>query len=151
MVVVLSTLTVLTRRAQSAVKRDVTSMLSAAEAVSNPEMEMQLLWDTSAAETTLFTVCVDPGHGGNDSGSVSGSRRESEDNLAVALAIRDALERRNIKVVMTRIDDEYIYLKERVEIADLADAQYFLSIHRNLNYAGCGVETWTASEYDEET
>lgn len=111
---------------------------------------MQLAWE-GEAETTLFTVCIDPGHGGNDCGSVSGDRWESKDDLVMGLAVKDALERRNINVVMTRTEDEYVYLKERAEIANQAEAQYFLSIHRNMNYAGCGVETWTASECDEET
>lgn len=148
MVVILSALTVLTRHTPREKKMSAGPMLGAVAAAANPEM--QLAWE-GEAETTLFTVCIDPGHGGNDCGSVSGDRWESKDDLVMGLAVKDALERRNINVVMTRTEDEYVYLKERAEIANQAEAQYFLSIHRNMNYAGCGVETWTASECDEET
>lgn len=102
-------------------------------------------------EKYLCTVCIDPGHGGNDGGSVYGDRKESDDALAVAKLVQKYLEKQNVKVVMTRTKDVYVELKDRAKTANEAKADYFVSIHRNLNPQGCGVETWTRPKCKDET
>lgn len=102
-------------------------------------------------EAPRFTVCLDPGHGGNDSGCVSGKRHESDDALTVAKLVKKYLEKENVQVVMTRTKDKYVELSERAQCANQAGADYFVSIHRNLNPLGCGVETWTRADYSEES
>lgn len=49
-----------------------------------------------------FIVCIDPGHGGNDSGCVSGKRHESDDALTMAKLVKQYLEQENVQVVLTR-------------------------------------------------
>ena len=102
-------------------------------------------------EAPRFTVCLDPGHGGNDSGCVSGKRHESDDALMMAKLIKKYLEQENVQVVLTRTKDKYVELRERAQCANQAGADYFVSIHRNLNPLGCGVETWTRADYSEES
>lgn len=92
-----------------------------------------------------FTVCIDPGHGGNDGGCADGSRLEKVDNLAMALSLQAALEKRGVKVVMTRSDDVYVELQERSKIANDSGAHYFISLHRNQCPGAEGVETWMSA------
>lgn len=102
---------------------------------------------------TGMVVCLDPGHGGYDEGCSNGELKESEQTLELALAVRNAMEKQGIKVVMTREDDTYIALDERAAIANRAGADYFLSIHRNSLASGdaSGIELWTSSAGSETT
>ena len=78
-----------------------------------------------------FTVVVDAGHGGIDSGAegVNGTK-EKDVTLAFAEALEDALsDLDDIKVVMTRTTDEFISLSGRLRAAHAADADLFLSLH----------------------
>lgn len=90
----------------------------------------------SIPETTVepidLDVCIDPGHGDFDPGTNNtAGRTEKEDCLKLGLALRDALEAKGVTVVMTRDDDSYPSLSERGEIANEADVDYFVSLHRN--------------------
>lgn len=81
------------------------------------------------------TICLDPGHGGTaetDSFRVgpSGEREEWID-LRVGLMLRDMLEARGAKVVMTRTEDVAVELKARADLAVQSEADVFLSIHHN--------------------
>lgn len=85
----------------------------------------------SRPEGKPFTVVIDAGHGGIDSGArgVKGSM-EKEVTLAFAQALEDALDDLGgIKVVQTRSDDSFISLTGRLRIAHEAGADLFLSIH----------------------
>lgn len=96
--------------------------------------ETQLPSDT---DVKGLTVVVDAGHGGSDPGAIypAGSSkptiREKDVTLAVALKVRDNLKAKGINVIMTREDDSYPTLQERVDIANSSDADLFVSIHCN--------------------
>ena len=78
------------------------------------------------------TVVIDAGHGGKDVGAISAweGRYEKDATLAIARAVRDALEATGrYKVVMTRDSDIFLPLGRRVAIARAAKAQLFISIH----------------------
>ena len=81
-------------------------------------------------------VVVDAGHGGIDngmSGPIGDPRKVYEKNitLAIARALKTALERRGIAVVMTRQTDTLIALGDRGRIANQAKGDLFLSVHVN--------------------
>ncbi len=78
-------------------------------------------------------ICLDPGHGGSETGAIGPSGiKESTVNLAVAQRLRALLESAGAKVVMTRnSDDESVSLSERVKLASESGAQLLLSIHNN--------------------
>ena len=120
-------------------------------AESQPVSAVQTELADTKQEAARFTVCLDPGHGGNDSGCVSGKRHESDDALMMAKLIKKYLEQENVQVVLTRTKDKYVELSERAQCANQANADYFVSIHRNLNPLGCGVETWTRADYSKES
>ncbi len=93
-----------------------------------------------------ITVCLDPGHGGNDPGCNTDDRLEKDDTLALALAVREDMEAAGITVVMTREDDTYVSLDDRCYIANQAAADYFISIHRNYaDGIANGVEVWKST------
>ena len=94
-----------------------------------------------------IVICLDAGHGGDDPGAVNGDRQEKDDNLNMALAVRDALDAAghdNLEVILTREDDTPLTLEERVEFANRNKATLFVSLHRNSG-GGQGVETWISS------
>ncbi len=101
-----------------------------------------------------LTVCVDAGHGGNDPGCITeDGREESGDVLNLALLVKEKLEYYGVTVVMTRETDEYISLADRCRIANNADADLFVSIHRNIlttEPSACGVEAWIEARYSQE-
>ena len=101
-------------------------------------------------EETMPKVVIDPGHGGRDPGAVYGERQEKADALALALAVGEVLERNGVDVVYTRTTDVYNSPYEKAVIANHADADYVLSIHRNSSETpgvGSGVQTLV---YEEE-
>lgn len=78
-----------------------------------------------------FTIVIDPGHGGIDGGAEGvGGAVEKDITLAFGLELRDALEKTDkYRVVMTRSDDTFLRLDNRVRIARQAGADLFVSIH----------------------
>ncbi len=78
-------------------------------------------------------IMLDPGHGGKDSGALGfgGAVYESQVNFALAVATKQALERRGANVLFTRVDDVYLSLEERKQIARSSNPDVFISIHCN--------------------
>ncbi|MCC5929561.1 MAG: N-acetylmuramoyl-L-alanine amidase [Cyclobacteriaceae bacterium] len=80
-------------------------------------------------------ICIDPGHGdtaASDTFRIGPSgEREEWINLRVALMLRDLLEAKGAKVIMTRTEDTHIELADRAKLAVRENADVFLSIHHN--------------------
>jgi N-acetylmuramoyl-L-alanine amidase len=84
-------------------------------------------------------VVIDPGHGGVDNGTQSGSEAEKNVVLAFGLALRDRLEKSGkYRVVMTRSDDTFVPLNDRVKVARDEKAALFVSIHADALPKGEG-------------
>ncbi|WP_245411784.1 N-acetylmuramoyl-L-alanine amidase [Phyllobacterium leguminum] len=79
----------------------------------------------------VFTVMIDPGHGGIDAGAEGRHGvKEKEVTLAFGREFRDILAKNtDIRVLMTREDDTFLRLSERVRIARQHEADLFISIH----------------------
>lgn len=76
-------------------------------------------------------LAIDPGHGGEDPGAIGPSgAREKDVVLLIARHLRDlALDTPNMRVLMTRDSDFFVPLWTRVEKAQSANADLFVSIH----------------------
>lgn len=75
-------------------------------------------------------IVIDPGHGGIDNGTQSGSETEKTLVLGFGLALRDRIEQTGkYRVVMTRTDDTFVPLNDRVKLARSQSAALFVSIH----------------------
>jgi N-acetylmuramoyl-L-alanine amidase len=84
-------------------------------------------------------VVIDPGHGGIDNGTQAGGESEKNLVLGFASALRDRLEKTaKYRVVMTRTDDTFIPLADRVRIARNQSAALFISIHADALPRGEG-------------
>ena len=102
-----------------------------------------------------FKICLDPGHGGQ--GHVPDYKRgptglrEAEVNLQVALYLREMLQKAGVTVIMTRVDDSYVSLPMRSQIANEDGADFFISLHHNgidnpkVNYTS----TWYHGDADD--
>ena len=103
---------------------------------------------TSTAKSKKFTLVVDAGHGGHDTGAVGPLTNEKTINLNVALAFGRLVERNcpDVNVIYTRKTDVFIPLHTRADIANRNKADLFISVHTNALPKGRisrGMETYT--------
>ncbi len=103
---------------------------------------------TAVAARKKFTLVIDAGHGGHDTGAVGKITKEKTINLNVALTFGRLVERNcpDVKVIYTRKTDVFIPLHTRADIANRNKADLFISIHTNALPKGRisrGLETYT--------
>lgn len=104
-----------------------------------------------------FTVVIDPGHGGIDSGAESASGiLEKNVTLMFAEQLRDELRKvPGLRVEMTRNGDEFLRLTERVRVARQYEADLFISLHADTinrgNIRGATVYTVSDKASDAES
>ncbi len=102
-----------------------------------------------------FTVVIDPGHGGKDPGAIgSKGTFEKDINLKVSKILKRMLLSKNIKVILTRNNDKYLFLNHRVRFAEKANADLFISIHsdssKNKKAKGASIFTLSSKSSDLE-
>ncbi len=78
-----------------------------------------------------YRVVIDAGHGGMDPGAVYEGRQEKDDVLRLALAVGDILENSGVDVIYTRTTDVYDTPYQKAVKGNNANADIFLSLHRN--------------------
>lgn len=117
--------------------------------------------DQKEQQPAKTKVVIDPGHGGYDSGSESNNGIiEKELTLKLAKKVGAVLEKNNIEVVYTRVDDSVTWpsdnaddLLARTDIANNAQAACFVSIHLNFSEVEpesiSGNEIWVNYESDQ--
>lgn len=118
----------------------VTDVNKAEEEIANgmaSEASIMSMDDFSRAATGGMTICLDPGHGGSDSGANAFGQKESALTLKIANYCKEELEKYDVNVVMTRTTDTRPSenaaqdLIDRVMMAKKAGASYIISIHLN--------------------
>ncbi|MEM1362729.1 MAG: N-acetylmuramoyl-L-alanine amidase [Pseudomonadota bacterium] len=93
-----------------------------------PEPEQGL--PTVQEQPSRLTVALDPGHGGHDPGATHGQIHESDLVLSFARELKeDLLRTTDFDVVLTRNEDRFVPLKERIGIAQETGADVFISLH----------------------
>jgi len=92
----------------------------------------------------MQTIVLDAGHGGYDAGAVNGARLEKNDNMRMALEVGRLLRECGFNVIQTRSTDVFVPLYERANISNRANADAFVSFHRNgsTNPSANGFENW---------
>lgn len=98
----------------------------------------------------LFTVVVDAGHGGKDSGAI-GKSGLKEKNVALEIAKKLAEKCARIpgvKVVMTRKGDYFVPLRKRIHFARRDDADLFIAVHADayFNHKASGASVYALSQ-----
>jgi N-acetylmuramoyl-L-alanine amidase len=77
-------------------------------------------------------VMIDPGHGGKDSGAVGiGGLQEKNIILPISQKLARILQQNGVQVILTRNSDYFVSLQGRVNLAERANADVFVSIHTN--------------------
>ncbi|MFH1504838.1 MAG: N-acetylmuramoyl-L-alanine amidase [Candidatus Omnitrophota bacterium] len=85
---------------------------------------------------SVETIVIDPGHGGKDPGAISASGfKEKTVNLKVSKYLKEKLEKQGFKVFLTRTEDVFLSLQERIDIAQKYNADICVSIHANANHS----------------
>lgn len=124
----------------------------------------EVIASVSEYETSVRTFVIDPGHGGEDPGAVSGEYIEKTLNLSVASYVAEFLELTGQNVIMTRNTDVLLYkageenrkkfydLKNRCDIASNAENGIYIGIHMNkFPLESCkGLQTFY-SQHNEES
>ena len=104
---------------------------------------------TTEAANKTFTLVIDAGHGGFDTGAIGkGKVKEKNLTLRYALAFGQMVEQNcpDVKVIYTRKTDTFVELYRRAEIANKNKADLFISIHINALPKGRvarGFQTYT--------
>jgi N-acetylmuramoyl-L-alanine amidase len=90
---------------------------------------------------------IDPGHGGQDSGTSKNGLVEKELTLDVAHRVERLLQERGLVVALTRADDSYVSLLDRATMANNQPEAVFVSIHfdEGGRTAATGIETYYAA------
>src|SRR5690606_20192507 len=98
-----------------------------------------------------YVVVLDAGHGGSDPGAKSvNGRWEKDFNLAIVRKVQELLtDSQELKLVLTRDDDTYPTLDERIELANFLGADLFISVHANSHKSSSvnGTETYYKHGY----
>ena len=113
-----------------------------------------LIWITLGFAATVgaankkFTLVIDAGHGGHDSGAKGAVSKEKDLTLKFALAFGALVERNcsDVNVIYTRKTDRFVELYKRAEIANNAKADLFISVHINAlpkGHVARGFQTYT--------
>ena len=88
-------------------------------------------------ENKQFVVVLDPGHGGKDPGAEASGYREANLMLELAAAVKESLIRNTeFKVVLTRNEDVFLSLEDRITIAKQSGADLFISLHADAVIEG---------------
>ena len=120
-----------------------------------PQVPFHAEFPPHARHLKGFKICLDPGHGGQahvpDYKRGPTGVREAEINLQVAFHLREMLQQVGATVIMTRVDDSYVSLPMRSQIANENGADFFISLHHNgidnpkVNYTS----TWYHGDADD--
>lgn len=97
----------------------------------------------------MARIAVDAGHGGRDPGAVFEGRQEKDDTLRLAQAVGEILKQNGEEVIFTRTEDIYQTPFQKATIANEANADLFVSLHRNsspIPNQYTGVETLVYSK-----
>jgi len=96
-----------------------------------------------------IVIVIDPGHGGENEGTIENGFQEKSMTLITAQAMYEQLSLfDNVEVYMTRTEDMDLTLKERAEYAASMNADFLFSIHYNasVNHNLFGSEVWVSSK-----
>lgn len=105
--------------------------------------------NTPVQPTFTQSICIDPGHGGEDPGAQNGKLNEADVVLKVAKKVAIDLRAKGYGVFMTRVTDKTLNNAQRVNFCNARKATILVSIHQN-SYTDSGPDYATALQYKPE-
>ena len=133
------------------VSTSVINMIAKKQVV-NQEQDVDSENTTQDKTKDVFTILIDPGHGGEDGGTIGHSTKVQEKELVLDISkkvVSELSKYEDVEVMLTRTTDQYIQLSERVKYANSQGADVMASIHLNSEAAGNtgnGLETYYKEE-----
>lgn len=96
-------------------------------------------------------VVIDPGHGGSDYGAIREGINEKDITLDIAQRVSNILQKQGIKAVLTRDDDTFVSLEDRVDFSEAEEPEIFVSVHVNsaVSTDPNGIETHWYHDYSK--
>src|SRR6056297_299362 len=113
----------------------------------NPDNKINIALAKSEIQSENNLIVLDAGHGGFDPGAVGKNNlQEKIVNLKIVKRLESILKSHGFKVKLTRSDDTFISLNQRVKMANNDGARLFISIHNNSSSKSTseGTETFIA-------
>ena len=120
-----------------------------------PDLDLPTLSEL-APPRTIRAIAIDPGHGGDDTGTRGpNGTLEKDVTLEIARRLRNVIESQlGLRVVLTRTADSTVALDKRAAIANNNQADLFISLHTNASVretaTGAEVFSLSLAEYDED-
>lgn len=98
---------------------------------SNTTASLEAQYARKVSSLAEATIVIDAGHGGKDPGAISPDKtiHEKDVALSTALLLRDRLQDAGTNVVLTRDNDTFVSLNQRVEMSHQHNADAFISLH----------------------
>lgn len=90
-----------------------------------------LLLSLSSSSVSKRVIVIDAGHGGKDTGAKTSFVHEKDFTLAIAKKIKTLAKDSNVKIVLTRKDDSFVSLDERVKMINAIKPDRLISLHIN--------------------
>ncbi len=102
-----------------------------------------------------YKIFLDPGHGGKDPGAVSKTKTlEKNITLKFAKILKNSFRKyKKVKIILSRENDKYVNLRERINLAQVSDSDLFISIHvdASKNLEARGISVFTLSDRASDT
>ncbi len=115
----------------------------------NPDKSINISISRNKPVQMSNLIIIDPGHGGFDPGAIGPSGLMEKDvNLDIAVKVYELLKNKGYEVRLTRENDDFVSLKDRVELANNLEALLYISIHTNSSNSKYseGTEVFIAPE-----
>ena len=120
------------------------------QSTTNTQTAQTQIQPNTSTGNKKYTIVVDAGHGGHDSGARGNGYNEKDIALQVATKLANNL-RQDYNVIMTRNSDFFVPLDTRAKIGNDANADFFISIHLNSSSSSSanGTEVFYFSKKDQ--
>lgn len=102
-----------------------------------------------------YTILIDPGHGGNDKGTIANDKITFEKDITLkvgALVAQKLTKQKDVQVIISRNEDKYVSLEDRAKLANEQGVDALVSIHLNGQTGGIdafGLETYYTKEKND--
>ena len=102
-----------------------------------------------------YTILIDPGHGGNDKGTIANDKETFEKDITLkigALVAQKLTKQKDVQVIISRNEDKYVSLADRAKLANEQGVDALVSIHLNGQTGGTdatGLETYYTKEKED--
>lgn len=123
---------------------------------SNNEMET-LNTEIDKNINKKYTILIDPGHGGEDKGTIATDKTTFEKDITLkigTLVAQKLTKQDDVQVIVSRNEDKYISLEDRAKLANEQGVNLFVSIHLNGQIGGndaTGLETYYSKEKNDNS